>query len=340
MRVSVVVRNSTFSTSLFEALAEYSLYRPRAGDTLRGVFHLVARVSAPAILILALVALANTASAAPGSSTAKIVPAGTKLVVAIDIDSLRKGAHWKALTALALKADYFEGAKDGKVEFKKIFGRTQSIVAALPDPSDTKRFVLILQGTGLYPLVKKAVLDDDAVWGKHRGVRFLIHEEAALAQIAGSVVMAPVSVMKKVIDVSAGRSASLGDSKAFQALLAEIDTKAEAWLLMDGGASGLGLPKLDQLEAFAFSVSLKLGLAMQATARMPSDEAASKMLNEVESARAKLAKDVGLQTLGLEAAVKNTKLTHQGTRLNVSLVLDRKEFAALAPIWNLIVGQL
>lgn len=313
--------------------------RPAAVSAGRLLF-MALPMALPVAAVVALLCSGTQAHAGNGKGALALIPADASMVLVVDAEKARGTALGKWLVLSLSKRDKVAAAigtlgADGGFDVNKDL---QTVVLVMTGTgTQTDRMAFFIEGRfDRDKIIALARKEATTATRSHRDVEYLvIDDKTAMAFPGDHLVLAPVAVMPRLIDVQRRKARSLARTGALRKLVRESDTGDEIWgaLLLPeelratiaGKAGGHGV------DAILASIRLSAGPGMKVRLRLDasSDAAASAILALLSAKQSSAATDRVLIRIGLDRAVSAMSISRSGRRVDMTVALSDRDLAKL-----------
>lgn len=280
---------------------------------------------------------ASTASADDGTAALAYVPKDTMVVVAIDIDALKKtslvGDLMKMVQSDKEAADNLKKLKDA-TGFDPEKDLSSIVIAAPADVEKSQNFLIVAKGKiDEKKMVEYAKSQGSAInETKHEGVTYYAMDtEGGVAFMKDHVVIGSIDMLKAAIEVSAGKKDAVKKNSDMAAMLKSVDTSKSGWMMIALPESlRKQMGKENPLAGGILSVYASLGLAsgfdLSLVANCDKDDTAKQLVDLATQGLGALAADKSMEQLGVDVVLRKLEIKASGKDIKVALKLTEDEF--------------
>jgi hypothetical protein len=290
-------------------------------------------------LVFLAVALPSLQAQAKRSASAEDLIAETSaMVIRVDVRGLSQSVHYPRLRAM-LDANeeirsMLSSLTAAGVELER---DVRKVVLAISDMQNSDGLILFVEGTGLYPRLRKvAEKENKLIARRHRGVEYVLVSEkddgqTGLASVAGVVVLGSEDAIKTSIDQLSDHSTALRRGPRLGALHGKLVRHHISLLVRASGGAPMGLPAtLDGVTHIGIGATLNRSMAVQLLVLHKDVASLSKTSAMMGMLKSMAANDAGLKAMGLAGALKGQRLSQSGELLRADYVVGETDLATLA----------
>lgn len=296
------------------------------------------RLGVAVALLLGLVATSSRADAGE-QGILGLLPENTALVITLNLERSQKGAAGKRLITALTRSDVMaKPLARLRSEAGLVLERDVKIItlAMASDFEQTQDMVVIAEGRFAQAKIVAVARAESKSFAtqKHRGTTYyVLDDETALAFLGSRAVLTPKNTMTKVIDVFRRKASPAAKNKSLVTLIDGGDTKKDLWaaFLIPANLRGEIAKETGghSVDAVMASADTKSGMALRARLEVSTDEGAQAIAVVLREAIAEAGKSPEVASLGIAAALSNSKITRTEKRLDVAFDLSAEELTKL-----------